>query len=163
MRWLGGITDLMDEFEQASGVGDGQGGLACRSQRGSREWERLSDRTRTKREEVEAQRRSDWPGVHRRGWQIWDPTEVAWLQSPSSSPCTRLPPVRVEVDGPQKGQLWAGRGLQNLILPDSPPQSPCWLQQGTGDRTAIRQLFCSLVMPRRRLHSNIKGIMENPK
>ena len=86
MRWLGGITDLMDEFEQASGVGDGQGGLACRSQRGSREWERLSDRTRTKREEVEAQRRSDWPGVHRRGWQIWDPTEVAWLQSPSSSP-----------------------------------------------------------------------------
>ena len=29
MRWLDGITDLMDEFEQAPGVGDGQGGLAC--------------------------------------------------------------------------------------------------------------------------------------
>ena len=29
MRWLGGITDSMDEFEQAPGVGDGQGSLAC--------------------------------------------------------------------------------------------------------------------------------------
>ena len=29
MRWLDGITDLMDEFEQALGVGDGQGSLAC--------------------------------------------------------------------------------------------------------------------------------------
>ena len=28
MRWLNGITDLMD-FEQALGVGDGQRGLAC--------------------------------------------------------------------------------------------------------------------------------------
>ena len=28
MRWLGGITDSVDEFEQAPGVGDGQGGLA---------------------------------------------------------------------------------------------------------------------------------------
>ena len=30
MRWLNGITDSMEhEFEQALGVGDGQGGLAC--------------------------------------------------------------------------------------------------------------------------------------
>ena len=29
MRWLDGITNLMDMFEQASGVGDGQGSLAC--------------------------------------------------------------------------------------------------------------------------------------
>ena len=28
MRWLNGITDSMDEFEQALGVGDGQGSLA---------------------------------------------------------------------------------------------------------------------------------------
>ena len=27
MRWLDGITNLMDMFEQASGVGDGQGSL----------------------------------------------------------------------------------------------------------------------------------------
>ena len=25
MKWLDGITDSMDEFEQAPGVGDGQG------------------------------------------------------------------------------------------------------------------------------------------
>ena len=32
MRWLDGITDEMYmSFEQASGVGDGQGGLACYS------------------------------------------------------------------------------------------------------------------------------------
>ena len=37
MRWLGGITDLMDEFEQAPAVGDGQGGLACCSPWGRKE------------------------------------------------------------------------------------------------------------------------------
>ena len=31
MRLLDGITDSMDEFEQAPGVGDGQGSLACYS------------------------------------------------------------------------------------------------------------------------------------
>ena len=29
MRWLDGIADSMDELEQALGVGDGQGSLAC--------------------------------------------------------------------------------------------------------------------------------------
>ena len=36
MRWLNGITDLMD-FEQALGVGDGQGNLACCSPWGLKE------------------------------------------------------------------------------------------------------------------------------
>ena len=29
MRWLDGITGSLEESEQAPGVGDGQGGLAC--------------------------------------------------------------------------------------------------------------------------------------
>ena len=37
MRWLEGITDSMDEFEQAPGVGDGQGSLACCSPWGCKE------------------------------------------------------------------------------------------------------------------------------
>ena len=37
MRWLDGIADLVDEFEQASGVGEGQGNLACCSPGGCKE------------------------------------------------------------------------------------------------------------------------------
>ena len=29
MKWLNGITDLMDKFKQAPGVGDAQGNLVC--------------------------------------------------------------------------------------------------------------------------------------
>ena len=41
MRWLDGITDSMNEFEQPLGVGDGQGSLVCSSPWGLKE----SDRT----------------------------------------------------------------------------------------------------------------------
>ena len=37
MGWLDGITDMMDEFEWAPGVGDGQGSLACCSPWGCKE------------------------------------------------------------------------------------------------------------------------------
>ena len=37
MRWLDGITDSMDVSEQAPGVGNGQGGLACCSPWGLKE------------------------------------------------------------------------------------------------------------------------------
>ena len=37
MRWLDGITDNGDEFEQALGIGDGQESLACCSPRGRRQ------------------------------------------------------------------------------------------------------------------------------
>ena len=37
MRWLDGMTDLMDMFEQALGVGDGQGCLECCSPWGHKE------------------------------------------------------------------------------------------------------------------------------
>ena len=44
MRWLDAITDSVDiEFEQAPGVGEGQGSLACCSPWGCKESERLSD------------------------------------------------------------------------------------------------------------------------
>ena len=37
MRWLDGING--QELEQAPGVGDGQGGLACSSAWGRKEWD----------------------------------------------------------------------------------------------------------------------------
>ena len=41
IRWLDGITDLMDtSFKQALGFGDGQGGLVCCSPRGHKELDR---------------------------------------------------------------------------------------------------------------------------
>ena len=43
MRWLDGITDSTDVFEQAPGVGDGQGGLACCSPWGRKNRTRLSN------------------------------------------------------------------------------------------------------------------------
>ena len=40
IRWLDGIIDSMDDkSEQAPGVGDGQGGLACCSSWGCKEWD----------------------------------------------------------------------------------------------------------------------------
>ena len=43
MRWLDGITNLMDVFEQALVVCDGQGSLACCSPRGRKELD-MTDR-----------------------------------------------------------------------------------------------------------------------
>ena len=37
MRWLDGITNSGHEFEQAPGVGDGQGSLACCSSWGHKD------------------------------------------------------------------------------------------------------------------------------
>ena len=40
MRWLDGITDLMDvESQGTPGVGDGQEGLACCDSWGRKEWD----------------------------------------------------------------------------------------------------------------------------
>ena len=43
MRWLDGITDSIDMFEQAPGVGDGQGSLVSCSSWGCKESTRLSN------------------------------------------------------------------------------------------------------------------------
>ena len=37
MRWLDGITDSVDEFQQTLGDGEGQGSLACCIPRGHKE------------------------------------------------------------------------------------------------------------------------------
>ena len=37
MRWLYGISDLMDEFEQTPGDGEGQRSLACCGPQGGKE------------------------------------------------------------------------------------------------------------------------------
>ena len=48
MRWLDGITDLMDvESEWTPGVGDGQGGLACCSSWGRKESDMTEQLNRT--------------------------------------------------------------------------------------------------------------------
>ena len=39
MRWLDGITDTMDMVGWTPEVGDGQGGLACCSSWGRKEWD----------------------------------------------------------------------------------------------------------------------------
>ena len=55
MRWLDGITDSMDTFEQALGVGNEQGSLACCSPWGHREsdmTERLNSTELTELETV---------------------------------------------------------------------------------------------------------------
>ena len=39
MRWLDGVTNSMDMFEQTVGVGDGQGSLACCRLWGHKEWD----------------------------------------------------------------------------------------------------------------------------
>ena len=39
MRWLDGITNSIDEFEQALGVGDGQGSLVCCRPWSCKEWD----------------------------------------------------------------------------------------------------------------------------
>ena len=46
MRWLDGITDSMD-IEKASGVGDGQGSLACYSPWGRKELDTTEQLNRT--------------------------------------------------------------------------------------------------------------------
>ena len=43
MRWLAGITDSVDEFEEAPGVDDEQGSLACCSSWVAKCWTQLSN------------------------------------------------------------------------------------------------------------------------
>ena len=48
MRWLDGITDLMEhEFEQVPGIGDGQGSLVCCSPQGHKESDTTEQLNRT--------------------------------------------------------------------------------------------------------------------
>ena len=41
MKWLGSITDSMDEFEQTRGDNEGQGSLVCCSPWGGKELYRI--------------------------------------------------------------------------------------------------------------------------
>ena len=52
MRWLAGITDSVDEFEEAPGVDDEQGSLACCSSWVAKCWTQLSNWTELNRTEL---------------------------------------------------------------------------------------------------------------
>ena len=55
VRWLDGITDHRlngHEFEQAPGVGDGQGGLTCCNPRGHRESDMIGRLNQTELESL---------------------------------------------------------------------------------------------------------------
>ena len=43
MRWVGGITDSMDGFDQTLGEGKGQGSLVCCSPWVPKSWARLNN------------------------------------------------------------------------------------------------------------------------
>ena len=47
MRWLDGITDSVDEFQQTLGDGEGQGSLACYIPRGRKESDTTEEQTTT--------------------------------------------------------------------------------------------------------------------
>ena len=47
MKWLDGITNSVDEFEQSPGVGDGQGSLVCCSPGSCKEWDMTERLNRT--------------------------------------------------------------------------------------------------------------------
>ena len=52
MRWLDSINDSGHEFEQAPGVGDGQGALACCSQWGRKELDMTEQLNRTDESDI---------------------------------------------------------------------------------------------------------------
>ena len=70
MRWLDGITDLMDiEFEQALGVGDGQGSLACCSPWGRKESDTTEQLNWTVAQMPDLSCTLAWLGL----WEAWGP------------------------------------------------------------------------------------------
>ena len=73
MRWLDGITDSMDEFEQAPGVGDGQGSLACCSPWGRKQLDTT--------EQLNWRKKGFPHGSDRKesAWNAGDPSSIPWL------------------------------------------------------------------------------------
>ena len=55
MKWLDGITNSVDEFEQSPGVGDGQGSLVCCSP-GCKKAKWLSEKRRESKGKGEKER-----------------------------------------------------------------------------------------------------------
>ena len=80
MRWLDGITDSMNEFEQPPGVGDGQGSLVCSSPWGLKELDT-----------------TEWLNWTELNWCIYPlplqllshphPTPLGHHRAPNSAPC----------------------------------------------------------------------------
>ena len=89
MRWLDGITDYGHEFEQALGVGDGQGGLVCCSPWGCKESDMTEWLNRTEKTLESSLDCKEIQPVYPKGDQSW---EFIWRSDADTETPVLWPP-----------------------------------------------------------------------